>query len=120
MQIPTLAERARIKAWLVLRRNATRDDLDLVALSVRLGDRAAAVLVEIDPWYADQIGPGGERVATQLSRQLAEPPSSDQSDVDLQRYRSLNPRWQDWEAVRGACRALSIAMGERVSLGGTP
>jgi hypothetical protein len=48
VRIPTLAEMARIKAWLVLRRNATRDYLDLVALSVRLGDRAAAVLVELE------------------------------------------------------------------------
>jgi hypothetical protein len=120
VRIPTLAEMARIKAWLVLRRNATRDYLDLVALSARLGDRPAAVLVELDAWYADQIGPGGERVATQLARQLAEPLPYDLSDVDLQRYRALNPRWQDWEAVRGACRALSIAMLEMISLGGAP
>lgn len=68
IRIPTLAEMARIKAWLVLRRNATRDYLDLVALAERLGSDAAPVLVELDGWYADQIGPGGARVATQLAK----------------------------------------------------
>ena len=86
IRVPILAEMARNKAWLVLERNATRDDLDLVALAERLGPDAAHVLVGLDAWYADQIGPGGERVATQLAKQLAEPRPDNLSEIDLSRY----------------------------------
>jgi hypothetical protein len=110
IRVPTLAEMARIKAWLVLKRNATRDYLDLVALAGRLGPDAANVLVGLDEWYADQIGPGGERVATQLAKQLAEPRPYDLSEIDLSRYRRLEARWQDWLAVADACRKLAVAM----------
>jgi hypothetical protein len=110
IRVPTLAEMTRIKAWLVLKRNAARDYLDVAALAERLGAGAAQVLAGIDAWYRDQIGPGGERVATQLAKQLAEPHPYDLSDVDLRRYRQLDPRWQDWLAVRDACRNLAVAM----------
>lgn len=115
IRVPTLAEMARIKAWLVLRRNATRDYLDLVALAERLGPDAPTVLVGLDQWYADQIGPGGERVATQLAKQLAEPRPYDLSEVDLTRYRRLDARWQDWLAVADVCRGLAVAMLDRVA-----
>jgi hypothetical protein len=114
IRVPTLAEMARIKGWLVLRRNATRDHLDLIALAQRLGTDAPRVLVGLDEWYADQIGPGGERVATQLAKQLAEPRPYDLSDVDLTRYRRLEARWQDWLAVADACRGLAVAMLDRI------
>ncbi len=111
IRVPTLPEMLRVKAWLVLRRNATRDYLDVVALSRRLGnERAARVALELDDYYEDQVGAGGRRVATQLTRQLAEPVPYDLSAVDLRLYRRLEPRWQEWSAVRGACGALAAAM----------
>ena len=71
LRVPTLEEILRIKAWLVLRRNATRDHLDVVALADRLGlSEAAGVILGMDDYYEDQVGPGGRRVATQLARQL--------------------------------------------------
>jgi hypothetical protein len=115
IRVPTLPEMARIKAWLVLRRNATRDYLDLVALCDRLGAEVSRVLVGIDEWYADQRGPGGERIATQLAKQLAEPKPYDLSEVDLGRYRRLDARWQDWLAVADACRGLAVAMLDRLT-----
>lgn len=36
IRVPTLAETARVKAWLILRRNATRDYLDFAALADRI------------------------------------------------------------------------------------
>lgn len=111
IRVPTLPEMLRVKAWLVLRRNATRDYLDVVALADRLGsDRAAAVALELDDYYADQVGEGGSRIATQLARQLAEPSPHDLSEVDLRSYRRLDARWQEWAAVRDACAALAAAM----------
>jgi hypothetical protein len=110
IRVPTLEEMARIKAWLVLRRNATRDFLDLVALADRLGPAAVGVLLSLDEYYADQVGPDGRRVATQLCRQLAEPCPYDLSDVDLQHYRDLDVRWRDWTTVSDAARALAVGM----------
>ncbi|HUF74697.1 MAG TPA: hypothetical protein VMM35_00400, partial [Longimicrobiales bacterium] len=52
LRVPTLEEILRIKSWLVLRRNATRDYLDVVALAARLGTREAArLIVGMDDYY---------------------------------------------------------------------
>ncbi|HEY7732647.1 MAG TPA: hypothetical protein VH950_17345 [Gaiellaceae bacterium] len=111
IRVPTLVEMLRIKAWLVLRRNATRDYLDVVALAGRLGpEEAARTALALDAYYDDQRGPGGRRIATQLARQLAEPAPYDLSDVDLQTYRRLEARWRDWGEVSAACNALATGM----------
>ena len=115
LRIPTLEEMARIKAWLVLRRNAVRDHLDLVALADRLGDRALPVLAQLDTYYADQLGPGGQRVVTQLAKQLAEPRPYDLDD--LSRYRKLVPRWRTWSAVETACRDLAARLLDHLAAG---
>ena len=115
IRVPTLHEMTRIKGWLVLIRNATRDVLDLVALADRLGPEAADVLLSIDAYYADQRGPGGARIALQLARQLAEPRPYDLSAVDLLQYRHLEPRWRDWATVVDACRTLSLAMLDQIA-----
>lgn len=111
IRVPTLAEMLRIKSWLVLRRNATRDYLDVVALADRLGsEEAAQTALELDAYYDDQRGSGGRRIATQLARQLAEPAPYDLSDVDLPTYRRLEPRWRDWNEVTAASGALAAGM----------
>jgi hypothetical protein len=108
IRVPTIEEILRIKAWLVLRRNATRDYLDVVALADRVGiSRSASVLLGMDHYYEDQRGPGGLRIATQVARQLADPAPYDLSDVDLARYRDLSDRWRDWQHVVKACRDLA-------------
>lgn len=98
--VPTLEETLRIKAFLVVRRNQTRDYLDLAALSEHLGlDRAAATLVRIDDYYADQHE-GGDGVASQLVRQLSNPQPADRSVTEqLSSYRRLRQRWSDWRTV---------------------
>lgn len=114
LRVPTLPEIARIKAWLCLMRNATRDYLDFAALADRLGeDRAASVVLEMDDYYADQLGPGDRRVATQVAKQLAEPRPYDLSEVDLLSYRRLRRRWQDWSAVSDLCRRVAVRALDR-------
>jgi len=109
LRVPTLAETARIKAWLCLVRNATRDYLDFAALADRLGDEEAAKIVAaLDDYYEDQLGPSGSRVATQVAKQLAEPRPGDLSETDLVSYRRLDRRWQDWGAVADACRSVGL------------
>jgi hypothetical protein len=98
--VPTEEETLRIKAFLVVRRNQTRDYLDLAALSEHLGiDRAAEALSQIDDYYADQHGEG-DGVASQLVRQMSDPQPADRSAVgELSSYRRLRRRWSDWSAV---------------------
>lgn len=118
LRVPTLVEIYRLKAWLVLRRNATRDYLDLVALADRLGPHeAASAVLSLDDYYADQIGPEGKRVATQLAKQLAEPAPYDLSGIDLHHYRRLDRRWRDWDNVVAAARRLAADVLDLVSRG---
>ena len=120
LRVPTLAEISRIKAWLCLMRNATRDYIDFAALADRLGEvEAAAVVAAMDDFYEDQVGPGGRRVATQVAKQLAEPRPFDLSEVDLGSDRRLDQRWHDWGAVVDQCRRVAVRVLDRVA-GGAP
>jgi hypothetical protein len=98
--VPTVEETLRIKAFLIVRRNQTRDYLDLAALSEHVGvDSAAEVLARVDDYYPDQHD-GGDGVSSQLVRQLANPQPADHSVIDqLPSYRRLRQRWSDWGAV---------------------
>ena len=116
LRVPTLSEIARIKAWLCLMRNATRDYLDFAALGDRLGDvGSVSVIMEMDEYYADQLGPGGRRVATQIAKQLAEPRPDDLSEVDLVSYRRLHRRWHNWQTVVDACRRIAVKVLDRLA-----
>jgi hypothetical protein len=98
--VPTLEETLRIKGFLVVRRNQTRDFLDVAALAATLGvEPTAEVLSHIDGYYADQAK-SGDGVASQLARQLGEPEPADSQVIDqLSSYRRLRQRWKDWGAV---------------------
>lgn len=73
MRVPTLPEMLRVKAYLVVQRNATRDYLDTAALIDRIGEAAAAsVFVTIDDYYADRSNEG-DSVLTAVTLRLAEP-----------------------------------------------
>ena len=99
--VPTIEETLRIKAFLIVRRNQTRDYLDLAALAERLGvEEAARVLTGIDDYYADQ-NRDDDGVASQLTRQLSNPQPADKATIDqLSSYRRLRKQWSDWDAVR--------------------
>jgi hypothetical protein len=112
LRVPTIEETLRIKGYLVVRRNQTRDYLDVAALSDRCTvERAAAVLTRIDDFFGDQRGPEAAGVATQLARQLADPqPADTRTTSQLAHYKSLDPRWTDWASVVAVCRSVSAAM----------
>jgi hypothetical protein len=98
--IPTAAEILRIKAWLALSRNQTRDYLDIAALAQGIGlDEAATTLGGIDDYYAD-VNRRPEAVATQLVRQLADPrPRDAEVTTQLAGYKALDPRWHEWSTI---------------------
>lgn len=107
VRVPTDAEMVRVKAWMIVFRNATRDFLDVAALADRLGLAAAgSVLACMDDYYQDQRE-HGRGLTTQLVRALADPRPFDLDDVDLRAYRRLVPRWRDWANVRATCGELS-------------
>jgi hypothetical protein len=62
LTVPTLDETLRVKAFLIVRRNQTRDYLDVAALADRMGlDRAARVLAAIDAYYRRSTWRGRRR-----------------------------------------------------------
>jgi hypothetical protein len=113
LTVPTAEETLRIKGFLIVRRNQTRDYLDVAALSDSYGiHEAAEVLARIDDYYSDQHG-SGKGVAAQLARQLADPRPKDSSVTgQLDAYRNLAARWTDWGEVRSVCRQLAAEMLE--------
>jgi hypothetical protein len=109
--VPTVEEILRIKAWLSLNRNQTRDYLDITALADQIGlEDAAFVLAGIDDYYAD-LNRDPEAVATQLARQLADPQPRDAVVTkQLASYKALDPRWHDWSAVKDLLADLAEKM----------
>jgi hypothetical protein len=109
--VPTVAEILRIKAWLALSRNQTRDYLDIAAIADSIGlDEAAAVLGGIDDYYAD-VNRRPEAVATQLVRQLADPhPRDVEVTTQLASYKALDPRWHEWSTVKAVLADLAERM----------
>jgi hypothetical protein len=112
LRVPTIEETLRIKGYLVVRRNQTRDYLDVAALSDRCTvERAAAVLANIDDFFGDQRGPEAASVATQVARQLADPqPADTRTTSQLAYYKGLDSRWADWTYVIDVCKSVSTAM----------
>ncbi len=104
IRVPTLPEMVRIKGWLVVTRNATRDYLDLCALADTIGDGFADALRPLDRLYPQDTG---ETVTRQLAKQLAEPKPYDLGDVDLTRYRELRPPWNAWPYVLAYAQSLA-------------
>jgi len=109
--VPTAAEILRIKAWLALARNQTRDYLDIAALADGIGlDEAAAVLRGIDDYYAD-LNQRPEAVATQLVRQLADPrPRDPEVTAQLASYKALQERWHEWSSVKAVLADVAERM----------
>jgi hypothetical protein len=109
--LPTLPEMLRIKALLVLKRNATRDYLDFVALSDRLGaDGTVSAMKSFDRLYPQ---PSGESALQQLIVQLGSPQPFDLEADKLGEYKRLDRRWRDWATVRQHCAAAARLLFDR-------
>ncbi|MFZ2360933.1 MAG: hypothetical protein WA040_16440 [Anaerolineae bacterium] len=101
LTLPTEAEMLRIKGVLILRRNATRDYLDFVALSDHMGpEQTVLALCRFDRLYPQ---PNDESALQQLQVQLAAPLPYDLEEMNLAEYKNLDPRWHDWQTVTAAC-----------------
>ena len=105
LTIPTRAEILRIKGVLILRRNATRDYLNFVAMATLLGDDATGdALLPFDGFYPQ---PNGQSALQQLQAQLANPVPYDLDATELSEYRHLDRRWREWQAVKAECTRIA-------------
>jgi len=112
LTVPTEEELLRIKAVLILRRNATRDYLDFAALSERLGaERVQKALDRLDEFYPES---NGESALQQLQVQLANPMPYDLEDTDLSEYRRLDSRWHDWDRIKEICATIAVEIFHRL------
>lgn len=111
IRVPTQEETLRIKAFLITRRNQTRDYLDVAALAETVGvEDAADILNGMDDYYADQ-NRDGAAVRSQVVRQLAEPrPKDSRTTKQLGSYKGLVSRWQSWDATVETCRSVAEHM----------
>jgi hypothetical protein len=112
LTIPTQAEILRIKGVLILKRNATRDYLDFVALADRLGDeKLVEALQSFDRLYPQ---PNEESALQQLQIQLAQPLPYDLEELGLAEYKNLAPRWQNWQAIKAVCVRYALLIFDRI------
>jgi hypothetical protein len=110
--IPTQAEILRIKGVLILKRNATRDYLDFVALADYMGDERMLEALQIfDRLYPQ---PNEESALQQLQIQLANPLPYDLEGLRLTEYKNLDPRWQNWETVKTTCVRLAMLIFDQI------
>jgi hypothetical protein len=111
--LPTAAEVLRIKGVLILKRNATRDYLDFVALADHLGsDGMTEALRRFDELYPQ---PNGESALQQLQVQLANPMPYDLDATNLAEYKALAEKWQDWAVVKAAAAACATTIFDRIT-----
>lgn len=116
LRVPTRAEILRIKTYLAaIRRNATRDYLDVAALADGMSDaQILKALAPMDQLYPQAGDPGAVRL--QLIRRLADPRPYDLDEVDLREYKGIQAPWTAWDAVVKECRRVAVLMAGAVAV----
>ena len=106
IRIPTEAEMCRIKAWLIVSRNATRDYLDFVALCDGFDEQGLVeAMAPFDTFYPQP--PDSETTRFQLVRMLASPKPYDIKQTDVSRYKGIMVPWNSWEYILERCGRIS-------------
>lgn len=113
LTIPTKDEMLRIKAWLIVSRNATRDYIDFAAIFRILGSpMALGALKGFDGCYRDVYRGSEVSLLNQLSRQLAEPKPYDLDGVDIAEYKGISPPLNRWEKINETCSQASAILSD--------
>ena len=108
LQIPTGAETLRLKGYLIMSRNSSRDYAEFADLVDTMeAATAAVVLAGMDRYYSGQ-SPRRQWIASQLVRRLADPHPS---DLDDDGWPESDAR-ADWDGVRQRCLSVAVAMLE--------
>jgi hypothetical protein len=112
LTLPTVDETLRIKAFLLAKRNQTRDYLDTAALAQRYGTPwAVQVLVSIDTYYADDNAVP-DALASQITMMLGDPQPKDFASIDLSLYKGLDSKLAEWKNVAEICGSIARKMME--------
>ncbi|UXA18324.1 MMPL family transporter [Mycobacterium sp. SMC-4] len=108
LQIPTGAETLRLKGFLMMQRNSSRDYAEFSDLIDSMDVQTAAeVLAGMDRYYCGQ--PARDHwVATQMVRRLADPAPADGPDLAT----SGADAEAQWAKVRQRCLSVAVAMLE--------
>lgn len=110
LRVPTLAEMARIKAWLLATRLTTRDYLDTVVLLERLGEQEArAALRPLDELYPQL---NGASVLAEAVERLGAARTVDAPEIDLASYKGLRAPWNDWRYLTDRGRSWAQTLGD--------
>lgn len=108
VRVPTKLETLRIKAALILKRNAARDYIDFIALADMLGPtRSAKALMPFDELYPQ---PNGQSAFKQLVVQVANPKPFDRNDTDVSRYKKLDQRYDSWDKLDALGRSIASSL----------
>jgi hypothetical protein len=106
--LPTMPEILRIKGVLILKRNATRDYLDFIALADQMTrNEVVAALSSFDSFYPQ---PNDESALQQLQIQLSNPLPYDLEENNLLEYKNLDSKWHRWDTVKTACINWAIEL----------
>lgn len=107
LQVPTGAETLRLKSYLIMCRNSSRDYAEFADMVDALEpETAAVVLAGMDRYYCCQP-PRQQWITSQLVRRLADPNPSDLPDAV-----SEPDGRADWDDVRQRCLSVAVAMLE--------
>ncbi len=110
LRLPTIEEMLRIKTFLIVDRNATRDYLDVAALSHHIGlSKSAAALERLQELYAEFKVEDGDLLTSVLVK-LTTPDPYDLTDIDLSEYKGIVAPWNTWRAVEEQCAALAATL----------
>ena len=109
LNIPTIDEIIRIKAFLIVKRNQVRDYLDFAALCDKTGiQRIAQIVDKLDEYYTDDLlqSDSQEKPAlSQLLRQLSNPQPKDYRSIEqLPDYKGTVEKWKNWDNIVDICK----------------
>ena len=112
LNVPTIEEITRIKAFLIVKRNQMRDYLDFAALSDKIGITATAQIVEdLDEYYTDDSPESSAHekpVLSQLLRQLCNPQPKDSRSIEqLPNYKGAADKWKNWDYIAEISRRVA-------------
>ena len=115
LTVPTLAEMARVKAWLLATRHTVRDYLDTVVLLERLGEEVPDAFLSFDELYAQE---SGTSPLVEVIERLGSADPSDRAEVDLSTYKGLVAPWSDWAHLASRGRDWAEVLSRATLAGG--
>lgn len=113
IKIPTEGELLRIKAWLIITRNTTRDYVDFAALCDGMTEEEILKAMSIfDECYPQPEG--AEKASLQLVRMLSIAKPYDLSEVDLTIYKGIVSPYNSWEYVKEICLQIADLLFDKL------